>query len=636
MSDSNASGENHRPFLPQPSRRQYLKWTAAGLAASLLQACGGGGGGGGGSIPALAAGAGSGSGTASSPASVDWFRTTVLASIKRSGSSTTAVSAALLADEGVIWSEAFGNANPDTGQKATTDTRFNIGSVAKVVAALSAMILRDRGLLSLDQPVVELLPSFGMLSPRYTQITVRQLISHSSGFPGVNFRNVFGFAPMPGYAQDTLKSLALSHLKHDPGELAVYCNDGFTMVELLVLQLTGQSYTDFVQQVIFGPLGMTLSGFALSPAPEGAFAHPFYQGRMLGQEMPAAFATGGVISTPNDMMKLARMLLDGGMYSGQRIVSADGLQQMGIDQTPRLRINLTPGSSIGLGWDIVSQLGMAAGGLHAWAKNGDTIFFSSQFFVLPEARLAMFVSGNGHDYGSLSLTEGLLLRTAVERGAIAAMPSAIVSVVPSPVSPAPSVANLVGIYGNHSAPIQVLAASDGSLTVRQWSEAGWAVQQAGLRARSDGRWWSDAQTGTCYSFATAEGNRYLMRRRPSDNQLYWQEEPVGQWLPPVSTPLPAAWQARMGSRWLSINDDPQSVEAQLGPRIWLLAELAEMPGYVLWDNAQLLSVVDDDHTGMNIKIPVNAGRELVELRMAVADGAEEMHCGTLIFHRMAG
>jgi hypothetical protein len=164
---------------------------------------------------------------------------------------------------------------------------------------------------------------------------------------------------------------------------------------------------------------------------------------------------------------------------------------------------------------------------------------------------------------------------------------------------------------------------------------GWTVVQSGLQARSDGRWWSDAQASVCYSFVTASGNRYLMRRRLSDTALYWEEDPVGQWLPPVSTPLTAAWRARVGSRWLSTNDDPQSVEAQLGPRIWTVDELAEMPGYILWDNAQLLSIVDDDQTGMNLKIPVNAGRELVELRMAMAGGIEEMHCGTLVFHRMA-
>lgn len=605
------------------SRRDCLGLATAGLAAPLLQACGGGS-----------------SGTPQTPPqaeteAVRWCREAILKTLNRSDSATTAVSVALLADDRVIWREAFGQANRETGLLAAPDTRFNIGSVAKVFAALAVMILRDRGLLALDQPVVELLPAFSMRSPGFTRITVRQLISHSSGVPGVNFRNVFDFVPVLDYAQDTLKSLALSRLKHEPGELAVYCNDGFTMVELLVLQLTGLSYPAFIQREIFNPLGMSLSGYALAPAAEGTFVHPYYKGQTLSQEMPAAYATGGVISTPTDMMKLARMFLDDGVYEGRRLVSADALREMSVNQVTRTRIKLTSTFRVGLGWDTVQQLGMEAAGLRAWSKNGGTTFFSSEFFVLPEARLAMMVTGNGFDYGSLALTEGLLLRTAVERGVIKAMPPAIVAQVPPLASSAPDTAVLAGVYANHNAPAQVLVAADGSLTVRSWSEAGWTTVQERLQVRTDGRWWSDGQATVCYRFQTMEGHRYLIRRSLSGNQLYWDEAPVGEWLPPLATPLPAAWQARVGSRWLSVNDSPDSVEARLGPRIWNINALAEMPGYILWDNAQLLRLIDDNEAGMTVKVPVNAGRELVELQMVRANGQEEMHCGTLVFLRMA-
>ena len=603
------------------SRRHCLSLATASLAAPLLQACGGG---------------------ESSPRppqadteAVRWCREAILKTLNRSDSATTAISVALLADDRVVWREAFGQANRETGLLTAPDTRFNIGSVAKVFAALAVMILRDRGQLVLDQPVVDLLPAFSMRSPAFSKMTVRQLISHSSGVPGVNFRNVFNFAPILDYAQDTLKSLALSRMKHEPGELAVYCNDGFTMVELLVLQLTGLSYQEFIQREIFAPLDMSLSGYALAPAAEGTFVHPYYKGQTLSQEMPAAYATGGTISTPTDMMKLARMFLDGGLYDGRRIVSAEAIREMGVDQAPRTRIDLTPTFRVGLGWDTVKQMGMEAAGLRAWLKNGGTTFFSSEFIVLPDARMAMMITGNGFDYGSLALTEGLLLRTAVERGAIRGMPSAIVSSLPALVSPGPDRSSLVGIYANHNAPAQVLAADDGSLTVRSWGEAGWSTVQAHLRARIDGRWWADGETSVCYRFQSVNGHRYLIRRSLSVNQLYWVESPVGEWLPVLDTPLPATWQARLRSRWLSINDSPDSVEVRLGPRIWLIDELAEMPGYVLWDNAQLLRVIDDNEAGMTVKVPVNAGRELVELQMVMVNGQEEMHSGTLVFKRMA-
>jgi len=570
------------------------------------------------------------------------MREGILAALRQDKVDLSAISVAMFAGDRVVWQEAFGYANRESGLRATVDTRFNIGSVAKVFAALAVMILRDQGKLSLDQPVVELLPSFSMRSPDYSKVTVRHLISHSPGFPGFNRRNVFNFAPVPGYAQDTLKGLQQSRLKHDPGELTVYCNDGFTMVELLTLQLTGLSYPAFMQRAVFDPLGMTLTEYPLAPAVEGSFVHPNFEGRTLPQEMMAAHATGSTMSTPADMMKLALMIMDGGTYQGRRIVSESGLQDMAVDQSAMAPINpiAASPSRYGLGWDTVAQMGLAAGGLKAWGKNGGTAFFSTEFFVLPEARLAVLVSGNGFEYDPRSLCEGLLLRAAAERGAIRSVPSAIVSTVPAVASAAIDALALPGIYANYDKPLQVADAGDGSLTVSGWSASGWTVEQSGLRLRADGRWWSDDVTGNCFLFAEVRGHRYLIRRLLPANRLYWGEVPEGEWLPEISAPLPDAWKARLGSRWRCIDDDPQSIEGKLMPRTGAIGAMAERPGYVVWFDdqpwrAQLLRVIDDNEAGMTVKVPVNAGRDLVELRM-VKDGAEEqLHIGTLVYRRTA-
>ena len=91
--------------------------------------------------------------------------------------------------------------------------------------------------------------------------------------------------------------------------------------------------------------------------------------------------------------------------------------------------------ALGAGMGLGAAAGLDAAGLRAWAKNGGTFFFASDFFVLPEARLAMLITGSGHDYEPRALAEGLLLRAAAERGAIQALPPAIVSTVPPSVSP---------------------------------------------------------------------------------------------------------------------------------------------------------------------------------------------------------
>ncbi|MGO4394349.1 serine hydrolase domain-containing protein [Variovorax sp. M-6] len=609
---------------PRLSRRDCLGWATAGLAAPLLQACGGGSSGASASSVAAAQ-------ASLDPESVRWCRETIQATLSRSDIATTAVSVALLADDRVVWREAFGHANRETGLLATPDIRFNIGSVAKVVATLAVMILRDRGQLALDQPVVELLPAFSMRSPAFTQITVRHLLFHASGMPGTNYRNAINFAPMPDYAQQTLQALAQSRLKHEPGELSVYCNDGFTLVELLVPALTGLSFAAFVQREIFGPLGMDLSGYALTYAPEGSFVHPYFKGQRMPQEMVACFATGGVLTTPTDMLKLARLILNEGVHEGRRIVSAESVREAGRSQDPRVRINLTPDLHWGLGWDSVQQPGLHAAGLRAWRKGGNTDFFAAEFVVLPEARLAVMIAGCGQDYGAIQLAEGLLLRVAAERRAITAVPAAIASIVPPPISPAPDNTPLLGIYARTTSPVQVLAGSDGSLTLRHWTQAGWAVSQDQLRARTDGHWWSDGKSTNCFRFQTVDGHHYLVERKLSANKLYWTDNPVGERLAPLAQPLPPAWKARLGSAWRCTNDSPDSLTSRLYPVFGSIGELAELPGYILWNNEQMLRVVDDQEATMAVKVPLYGGRDLIELRMVPVNGREEAHSGSQVF-----
>lgn len=627
----NRTGSPAAPTRGALTRRNCLAWAGAGLAAPLLQACGGNGP----PAPDLAP-------ITPQSASVRWCREAIVAAL--GNSSTTAVTVALLVDGRTVWSEAFGQANRETGLAANIDTRFNIGSVAKMLATLSVMILRDRGLLTLDQPLVELLPGFRMLSPGYTRITVRHLLSHSSGLPGTNARNVIAFVPIAGYAQDTLDALAQSHLKHEPGELAVYCNDGFTLVEPLVRALTGMNYTDFVQQEIFNPLGMSLSGFPTAPLPEGSFAHPYDKGQRQAQEMLAAHATGSAYSTPNDMMKLARLFLDEGVYDGRRIVSAQSIRDMGVDQSATVRILPSPASfTWGLGWDAVRQEGLAAAGLQAWEKGGDTHYFATRFVVVPQARLAMMISGNGFDYGALALSEGLLLRAAQERGAIRSLPPVIEPAIPPAAASAEALADIAGIYANDEGAFQVLPADDGSWSIsRRLGDGSWAPLLDKLRARSDGRWWSDANRTASLRFQTIEGRRYLIRSALSSNGLYWAELPMGEQLRPLATPLPPAWRARLGSRWTCVNESPDSLVRVLGPSTGRIDELKELPGYILWNNQQLLRVVDDATAGMTIKVPGFNGRDLVELRLSPVqgppgqpDGGEELRIGTMVYRRSA-
>lgn len=630
------------PAHPAPagvSRRACLGWAAAGAFSPLLSACGGGSGGGADALPPAPV-----EPPVTESSAVRWCIETLRATLAQPGTATQAVSVALLADDQVIWREAFGYADRDSGRLATPDTRFNVASVAKMAAALSVMILRDRGLLALDQPLVELLPDFSMRSPAYTQITVRHLISHASGVPGNNFRNGVNTVPYPHFAQDTLAALAASRLKHAPGDMAMYCNDGFTLVAPLVEALSGVPYPEFVRREILVPLEMHQTGYALALAPEDTIALPYYQGKRLPQQLPAGYATGGLISTATDLLQLARLFINEGMHAGKRIVSVEAVREMGQDQRARTRIVPDPTASLwrwGLGWDSVQQPALQAAGLRTWNKSGAFEFYSAQLFVLPEARLAVAFVGSGLDYDPTTMAEGAALRLALDRGAIQALPPTLAPRVPALAASATDTGPLTGVYGNTAGPLKVQAADDGSLTLLRWEPSGWTVVQDRLRARTDGYWWADGHTETCLRFQTVGGHRYLSRRTLVVNKLYWDEEPIGEWLPPLDTPLPPAWLARLGTRWKRVNDlndslTPIPERAHLLPEemIWGIGELPDLPGYVLLDDGQITRVVDDQQATMAVQVPVNAGRDLMELNFVAVDGEEELHSGVLIFRQM--
>lgn len=624
----------HHLRKPDPSqglsRRNCLGLSIAGLAAPWLQACGG-----------------SSNDVDPTPPdwtdskAVQWCRESIRGALARPDSTTTAISVALLAQDRVVWQEAFGYADREKGVPVEVETVFNIGSVSKVVTTLAVMILRDRSKLQLDQPLVELLPSFRMLSPDFKQVTVRHLLSHTSGFPGNNMRDNGSFAPYLGYAEDTQRVLENSHVKHRPGELAVYCNDGFTLVERLVEAVDGRTFAEFVRQEIFAPLGMQSAGYPLAPLPEGSYVHPYFKGQSLPQEMSTPFGTGGIFTTATDMLKFGQMLIDQGVYQGKRLVSAQAIREMAVDQSALTLINPCADSwKWGLGWDSVQQAGMNAGGVRAWSKNGGTTFFSSEFFVLPDLRMALLIVGSGHDYQPGKLAEGLLLRVALEHGAIKALPASLSPSVPPAVQPsspyAPGVQARAGIYASSKPPLQVSPEPDGSITLSSWNGVSWVVVQGQLRLRSDGYWWADAQSAANYRFETVGEHHYLIRRELSGNALSWGEIPIGEWLLPSDMPLPEAWKARLGSDWRYANDSPDAVTRLYAPIVWHMDELEVLPGYLLFEN-QLLRVAGDDQAGMIVKVPGNDGRDLFEISMVKVNlngvDSEQLHLGSVVFER---
>jgi CubicO group peptidase (beta-lactamase class C family) len=294
---------------------------------------------------------------------------------------------------GLIHLHPFGRLSyaPDA-RSVKAGTLYDLASLTKVVATTTmAMILVDEGRLVLDRPVQDFLPGFQ--SPGKEMVKVRHLLTHSSGLDATAplFQEVRGKA-------DYVERIAAMDLGYPPGSRSVYSDLGVILLGEILEITAGQPLDAFVQERVFKPLGMKHTRFLppvrLWPRIAPTENDP-WRGRMVQGEVhdENAFAMGGVaphaglFSTAGDLARFARMLLNGGVLEGHRIVSSETLELF----TRRAGI---PDSDRALGWDTKSAEGSSAGTLFSSDSFGHTGFTGTSIWIDPERQLFVILLTN--------------------------------------------------------------------------------------------------------------------------------------------------------------------------------------------------------------------------------------------------
>ncbi|ONI48050.1 hypothetical protein AN644_00010 [Candidatus Epulonipiscium fishelsonii] len=258
----------------------------------------------------------------------------------------TDIQYALIKDGEIILSNAISKDNT-----LTTDTMSPIASVSKMYATAAIMMLVDDGLVNLDEPVTTYIPEFEMADERYKDITVRMLLNHSSGFMGVKTTNTLLYNDNDTSAHDTLlNSLKMQTLKANPGEFSTYCSDGFSLGEIIVERISGLTFTEFIQENISQPLGLTKTKtpqdeFDLSqviPTPTGPHTSDSIQTN-------AQIGTAGMYSTAEEIA------LFGYIFTNEELLSQESID---MTMAPEYANGLWHGeedtfAQYGLGWDDV-------------------------------------------------------------------------------------------------------------------------------------------------------------------------------------------------------------------------------------------------------------------------------------------
>jgi len=271
---------------------------------------------------------------------------------------------ALVARRGVVVGRCwFGDAVREPERRPIgADTLFAVASVTKPVTATAVLQLAERGVLSVDQPVHELLPEFA--GHGRENITLRHFLTHTSGLPEYcedneeirrNHRGLDAF----------VRSYWRGRLLFPSGTQWSYSNFGFGLAGEIVARYGGRGYHPFVAEEILAPLGMRDSHLqppesvwdriawvqlpGEPPTDHQRYNSPYF--RRLG------IPWGGLYATPEDLAVFAQAFLQGGAYHGCRIVSPATAREMVRNQL-RESIRDTSGvarwrpASWGLGWDV--------------------------------------------------------------------------------------------------------------------------------------------------------------------------------------------------------------------------------------------------------------------------------------------
>lgn len=557
-------------------------------------------------------------------------------------SKATAISVALISGDRVVWSEAFGTADREAALPATRATLYGACSISKMLATVAAMILVDQGRISLDEPVTTYIRNFSMpLDGRYRDMTVRMLLNHSSGLPGNNMRGAMTVSPFAGYAAQMMGDLKYQRLKHPPGAISAYNNDGFTMIENLVREVSGQEYPDFVRQNILAPLGMKSSRYQTEKLPDHSCARSYAGNSLLPLYSFNVYASGGLFSTPEELSRLAIMLVNKGIFASRRILSSKAVEAMEQDQRMG-SFNPAPyeDNRFGLGWDTVAQPGLAAVGVKALQKTGDMSgYYGTNVVIAPHEKLGVVVFGasNGFDSShAVKISERIMLRALVEMGRIEEMPKPLPA-MPLPVKDVTSdeIMAYSGFYASGTTAYRLRYAEDKSLSVDEYQDD-WTEKYSKLKLRGDGWYAADGDPFTAVRLLSRAGHRYFAVRLKRGLGHYTINVMFGQKLddrPPVST----VWRERLAWNWLPVNADPCYFLMLEGDPGFRFRTINGLTGYLMGNKIlrDMVPVSDLRLDGMFLMLP-DGVRDLEDAGIEDWYGESWLRLGGYLYRPLAG
>lgn len=313
------------------------------------------------------------------------------------------ISVGIVKNGDVVYLKNHGVENLDTGKPVTSNTVFNMASISKVFTATAIMKLVEKGLVDLNTPAYKYVPYFKMANQNYRKITVEHLLTHKSGLPGDHL----GHNGDPYFGNDAIENFIISlydrNLEFEPGSMQSYSNTGLVLLSAIVEAVTKTKFEDYIQNNIFGPIGMQNSTFdAKKSGIENMSARHVIGTNfqyMVCKEDPDGnrwkTGAGGMSSSVSDMCLFALTLLNKGKIGNTQIISEQSLDIMWEESENS--------GGLGLIWNVYKW-----GGKKLVDHGGNSLGVSNELALLPDDSLAVIVFSNNRNGNEWPITSSIL------------------------------------------------------------------------------------------------------------------------------------------------------------------------------------------------------------------------------------
>lgn len=322
---------------------------------------------------------------------LDSLLTPYVIELRKHTNNTAGMAIGVTKGEDVIYAKTFGYADVEKSLEADIMTVFHIASVSKPFTAAAIVKLVEEGKLKLDDPILDYIPDFEMKGEEFRNITIRHILTHTSGIPrhisiGDWENPIYGFHAL----EKNLEDAKTFDLYFTPGTEYNYSNSAFDILGVLISRVSGMSFEEYVKQFILIPSGMPNSSYSKPKDKVPAhWAIPHSYGLETQEWFPYPysenyFPSSGLQTSLLDMCNWGILHVNKGSLKGREVIKEEYFSLL-----TQPYFNTPWGDEIGLSWFLQSYLDRPI-----YMHQGNDTGFESIMYVFPKDSISIVIMAN--------------------------------------------------------------------------------------------------------------------------------------------------------------------------------------------------------------------------------------------------